>query len=51
VGAGGKLVPLSDVLREAEAEGIASAKAEAIIENLKRKGDIHEPRHGFLAKT
>jgi replicative DNA helicase Mcm len=46
----GKLVPLSDVLREAEAEGIERGKTEEIIENLRRKGDIMEPRPGFISK-
>jgi len=46
----GKAVPISDVLNEAESEGIDRAKAEEIIESLKRKGDIFEPKPGLVQK-
>jgi replicative DNA helicase Mcm len=47
----GKSIPLQDILKEAEAEGIDRAKAEDMIENLKKKGDISEPRPGLLQKV
>jgi len=47
----GKSIPLQDIIKEAEAEGIDRAKAEDIIENLKKKGDIMEPRPGLLTKV
>ena len=47
----GKAIPLQDIIKEAEAEGIDRAKAEDIIENLKKKGDIMEPRPGLLTKV
>jgi len=47
----GKDVPLQDVLREAEAEGIDRAKTEEILQKLKEKGEIYEPRPGLISKV
>jgi len=47
----GKSIPVSDVLDTAEAEGVEKAKAEEIIDNLKKKGDIFEPKPGLIQKV
>jgi len=46
----GKSIPISDILNEAEAEGIGRAKTEEILDNLKKKGDIFEPKSGLIQK-
>jgi len=46
----GKNIPIQDILSEAEAEGIDRAKTEEIIDNLKKKGDIFEPKPGLICK-
>src|SRR3989344_1316683 len=46
----GKNIPIQDVMTEAEAEGIDRAKTEEIIDNLKKKGDIFEPKPGLISK-
>jgi replicative DNA helicase Mcm len=47
----GKAIPLQDIIKETEAEGIDRAKVEEILENLKKKGDIMEPRPGLITKV
>lgn len=47
----GKKVPLSDVLDRAEEEGIEKVKAEEILQELKKKGDIFEPQTGIIQKV
>ncbi|MBD3263237.1 AAA domain-containing protein [Candidatus Woesearchaeota archaeon] len=46
----GKSIPISDILNEADNEGIDKAKAEEILDNLKKKGDIFEPKPGLVQK-
>jgi len=46
----GKSIPISDILREAESEGIDKSKAEEILDNLKKKGDVFEPKPGLIQK-
>ena len=46
----GKSIPISDILSEADNEGIDRAKAEEILDNLKKKGDIFEPKSGLIQK-
>ncbi|MEM4248645.1 MAG: minichromosome maintenance protein MCM, partial [Candidatus Nanoarchaeia archaeon] len=46
----GKNIPIQDILTEAEAESIDRLKAEDILDNLKRKGDVFEPKPGLLQK-
>jgi len=46
----GKSIPIQDVIAEAEAEGVDKLKAEDILDNLKRKGDVFEPKPGLLQK-
>jgi replicative DNA helicase Mcm len=47
----GKTIPLQDIIKEAEAEGLDRAKVEEVLENLKKKGDVMEPRPGLLTKV
>ena len=42
--------PIEDVLDEAEEEGIGRDKAEEVIENLKREGELFEPKQGQVQK-
>ncbi|MBW2996135.1 ATP-binding protein [Candidatus Woesearchaeota archaeon] len=44
----GKTIPLDDVIKEAEAQGVGDV--DDIIEKLKRSGDIFEPKRGFIQK-
>jgi len=46
--AGGGAVPLEEVLDVAESRGIERAKAEEVIESLKRDGIIYSPKHGYI---
>lgn len=47
----GKSIPIADILNEAEAEGIDRAKTEEILDSLKKKGDIFEPKPGLIQKV
>jgi replicative DNA helicase Mcm len=47
----GKSIPIADILNEAEGEGIDRAKAEEILESLRKKGDIFEPKPGLIQKV
>lgn len=47
----GNKIPLSDVLDRAEEEGIEKVKAEEVLEELKKKGDIFEPQAGLIQKV
>jgi len=47
----GKQIPLQDIIQEAVSEGLDRAKVEEIIENLKKKGDIFEPKPGIISKV
>lgn len=47
----GKSIPIQDIIKEAEAEGVQRAKAEEIIDNLKKKGDVYEPKPGLISKV
>ncbi|MBI1969782.1 minichromosome maintenance protein MCM [Candidatus Woesearchaeota archaeon] len=46
----GKTVPIEDVLREATTKGMSEGKLEEILEQLKRSGDLFEPRRGFVSR-
>jgi len=46
----GKVVPVTDIIKDAAEEGLDSAKAEEIIESLIKKGDLYSPRHGLVQK-
>ena len=41
---------IEDVIERAEEEGIDSSQAEEVIENLKRDGELFEPKQGFIQK-
>lgn len=41
---------IEEVLKRAEEEGISEEKAENIIENLKREGELFEPQKGHIQK-
>ena len=44
----GKSVPLSEIVNEAEVQGIEKNKSNEIIQNLLRSGDLFEPKSGFI---
>jgi replicative DNA helicase Mcm len=46
----GDLIPMEDVFREAEEKEIDEHKAEEIIQKLKQKGDIYQPKSGYISK-
>lgn len=48
--ASGDSAEIEDVLDEAEEEGISRDKAEEVIENLKRDGELFEPKQGHISK-
>ncbi|HDD04958.1 MAG TPA: minichromosome maintenance protein MCM [Candidatus Aenigmarchaeota archaeon] len=46
----GENIPLREILKEAKERGIDEAKAEEVIDKMKRDGEIFEPKHGFLRR-
>lgn len=46
----GRVIPIDDLLKEADVKGISEDKVEEILEKLKRSGDIFEPKRGFISK-
>jgi replicative DNA helicase Mcm len=46
----GKLIPVDDIIREAEIKGVDSKKVEEVIEKLKRSGDVFAPKQGLISK-
>lgn len=46
----GKMIPMEDLIREAEIKGVSQDKVEEIVQKLKRSGDLFSPRHGFISK-
>jgi len=44
----GKNVPIEDVLAEAQDQGLDNTTAAALIDKLKQKGDLYEPKPGHL---
>ena len=46
----GKPVPVGEIVKEAEAKGMGSGKTEEVIEQLKRGGDLFEPRRGMIQR-
>jgi len=46
----GKVIPIDDIIREAEIKDISADKTQEVIEKLKRSGDLFSPRHGFISK-
>ena len=45
-----KIIPIDDLIREAEIKGISESKAEEIIDGLKRKGDLYSPKPGTISR-
>jgi replicative DNA helicase Mcm len=45
----GGLVPISEVLEKAEEKGIDQKDANRLIAEMRRKGDVYEPRLGYLS--
>jgi len=46
----GQVIPAEDITKKAEERGIKLADVDEILEKMKRKGDIYEPRSGFYSK-
>ncbi len=46
----GKLIPIDDVVREAEIKGVDEEKTHEVLEKLKRSGDLFSPRHGYISR-
>jgi len=46
----GKVIPVDDVIREAEIKEISADKTQEVLEKLKRSGDLFSPRHGFISR-
>jgi replicative DNA helicase Mcm len=46
----GKVVPVENVVREAEIKGISADETEEILQTLVRKGDLYTPKNGFVAR-
>ena len=46
----GKIIPIDDIVKEAEKRGMSADKVEENIEKLKRSGDLFEPKRGFISK-
>tara|TARA_Y100000034_G_C6906923_1_gene421174 strand:- start:2502 stop:4520 length:2019 start_codon:yes stop_codon:yes gene_type:complete len=47
----GKAVPLNEIYSEAGAQGIEKQKAEEVIRNLIKAGDLFEPKSGMIQKA
>lgn len=46
----GKTLPEDEIIRVAETEGMQRSEIEEILESLKRRGDIYEPRQGVIQR-
>ena len=46
----GKVIPIEEIIREAESRGLKAEKVEETLERLKRTGDIFEPRRGHISR-
>ncbi len=46
----GNEIPEEDILVEAENEGIEKQKAKEILQNMLKKGELFEPRHGIISR-
>ena len=46
----GKVIPMEEILRQAQEMGISEADVEEVIQKLKRSGDIFEPKHGSISR-
>ena len=46
----GKTIPIDDVVTAAKEKGVEEEKVEEAIQKLKVKGDVYEPRSGFISR-
>ncbi len=46
----GKVIPVEDIIREAEIKGIGEDQTVETLEKLKRAGDLFSPRQGFISR-
>jgi replicative DNA helicase Mcm len=46
----GKVIPITDIIKEAISEGVPEDKASESVQNLIKKGDLYSPRHGLVQK-
>ena len=46
----GRIIPIEDIVKNAQEKGMSLDKIEETLEKLKRSGDIFEPKKGFLQK-
>lgn len=46
----GEVIPIEDVVREAEVKGISEEDTTETLEKLKRSGDLFSPKQGFISR-
>lgn len=46
----GKVIPVEDIVREAEIKGVGEDKTTETLEKLKRSGDLFSPKNGFISR-
>ncbi len=46
----GKLVPMQDLIKAANEEGLEEQDIDDAIQKLKRAGDVYEPKNGFISR-
>ncbi|MBI5065684.1 ATP-binding protein [Candidatus Woesearchaeota archaeon] len=46
----GKLVPIPDLMKAANEEGLEEQDVDEAIQKLKRAGDVYEPKNGFVSR-
>jgi replicative DNA helicase Mcm len=46
----GKVIPITDIIKDAISEGVPEDKASESVQNLIKKGDLYSPRHGLVQK-
>jgi len=46
----GRFVPVEDILKKAEAEGITEGEIDPIIDRLKKTGNVMEAKRGFISR-
>ncbi|MBU0758142.1 MAG: minichromosome maintenance protein MCM [Nanoarchaeota archaeon] len=46
----GEVIPIEDIVSEAQSKNISESVVSEVIEKLKRHGDIFEPKRGFISR-
>ncbi len=46
----GKTIMIGDIIKRAEENNISATEVEELVENLKRNGDLFEPKRGFIQR-